>query len=347
MQTERIATALVPPAAVTTTGRSTIASMSRIATCGWLITGVAITVPNWPGLVIVKVPSRTSSADRARARARVGEIGDARRRAPATSRRCAPRITGTISPSLAERRRRCPRLTSRVAGVALAVEPGVEVAELRRASRPSPRATTGSAVTPSARRRASTALEVDLDPRGHGRGGARASASCARRSSAASASSSTGRRRRVRQRPAPAAGCRPRRARPPADPPAAPGARRPVRGRRRARRRARSTTGEWRSPRARRARRRRGGRGPAPAARRRRGVPAARPLAAAAASSRSPCRRRRSRRPRRAARRSVPPHGAGSSESILSVETSQIGSSASTALARLACATHDACPRRR
>ena len=38
---ERIAIESVPSSSVITTGRLTIASVSRIATCGWLITGVA------------------------------------------------------------------------------------------------------------------------------------------------------------------------------------------------------------------------------------------------------------------------------------------------------------------
>ena len=41
----------------TTTGRLTTASRSRIATCGWLMIGVARIAPNWPGLVIVNVPA--------------------------------------------------------------------------------------------------------------------------------------------------------------------------------------------------------------------------------------------------------------------------------------------------
>ena len=66
----RIAIASVPSSPVTTTGRLTIASRSRIATCGWLMTGVAMIEPNCPGFVIVNVPPRTSSGASARARAR-------------------------------------------------------------------------------------------------------------------------------------------------------------------------------------------------------------------------------------------------------------------------------------
>ena len=56
MRIGRIAIDSLPSASVTTTGRLTIASRSRIATCGWLMIGVAMIVPNWPGLVIVNVP---------------------------------------------------------------------------------------------------------------------------------------------------------------------------------------------------------------------------------------------------------------------------------------------------
>lgn len=53
--------ASLPSASVTTTGRFTTASASRIATWGWLITGVAMSEPYWPGFVMVNVPPRTSS----------------------------------------------------------------------------------------------------------------------------------------------------------------------------------------------------------------------------------------------------------------------------------------------
>ena len=52
----RIAIESLPSASVTTTGRLTTASKSRIATCGWLMIGVAMIDPYWPGLVIVNVP---------------------------------------------------------------------------------------------------------------------------------------------------------------------------------------------------------------------------------------------------------------------------------------------------
>ena len=57
----RIAMLSLPSSSVITTARLTTASMSRIATCGWLMIGVAATAPNWPGFVIVNVPPRTSS----------------------------------------------------------------------------------------------------------------------------------------------------------------------------------------------------------------------------------------------------------------------------------------------
>ena len=64
-----------------TTGRFTIASRSRIATCGWLMIGVASTAPNWPGLVIVKVPPLHVVGLSAPARARSATVGDRRRHA--------------------------------------------------------------------------------------------------------------------------------------------------------------------------------------------------------------------------------------------------------------------------
>ena len=63
-------------ASSTTTGRLTIASRSRIATCGWLITGVAMIEPYWPGLVIVNVPPATSSGRSSRLRARRARAGE-------------------------------------------------------------------------------------------------------------------------------------------------------------------------------------------------------------------------------------------------------------------------------
>ena len=60
-----------PFSPVTTTGRLTIASRSRIATCGWLMIGVAMIEPYCPGFVIVNVPPRTSSGVSSPARARL------------------------------------------------------------------------------------------------------------------------------------------------------------------------------------------------------------------------------------------------------------------------------------
>src|ERR671934_103730 len=66
----RMAMLSLPSASVTTTGRLTTASRSRIATCGWLMIGVASTAPYAPGFVIVKVPPLSSSGERRLPRAR-------------------------------------------------------------------------------------------------------------------------------------------------------------------------------------------------------------------------------------------------------------------------------------
>jgi len=51
-----------PPSAVfTTTGFRVIASVDRIATCGWLMIGIVNTLPAEPLLEIVKVPPLISS----------------------------------------------------------------------------------------------------------------------------------------------------------------------------------------------------------------------------------------------------------------------------------------------
>ena len=73
--TEWIPTASVPSGAVITTGRRLIPSVERIATCGWLMIGAVMNVPNGPGFVIVNVPPATSSADSFREQAPVGEVG--------------------------------------------------------------------------------------------------------------------------------------------------------------------------------------------------------------------------------------------------------------------------------
>ena len=95
----RIAIASSPSSSVTTTGRLTIASTSRIATCGWLMTGVAMIEPNWPGFVIVNVPPRTSSGVELRAPARAARGRGCARPGPRRERSCASRMTGTIRPS--------------------------------------------------------------------------------------------------------------------------------------------------------------------------------------------------------------------------------------------------------
>jgi hypothetical protein len=75
----------------------TTASVSRIATCGWLITGVAMIDPAPPGLVIVNEPPRTSSGVRAFARARFAR-SLIRVASPSTDSSCASRMTGTMRP---------------------------------------------------------------------------------------------------------------------------------------------------------------------------------------------------------------------------------------------------------
>ena len=82
-----------------TTGRLTTASVSRIATCGWLITGVAMIEPAPPGLVIVNVPPRTSSGVELRRRARARAMSLIRAARPSTESSWASRMTGTIRPS--------------------------------------------------------------------------------------------------------------------------------------------------------------------------------------------------------------------------------------------------------
>ena len=63
-----------PSGPVTTTGRFLIPSVDRIATCGWLMIGSVMYVPNGPGFVIVNVPPSTSSGTSFFVRARVGEV---------------------------------------------------------------------------------------------------------------------------------------------------------------------------------------------------------------------------------------------------------------------------------
>src|SRR4051794_25073259 len=150
----RIAMLSLPSASVMTTGRLTTASRSRIATCGWLMIGVAASAPYWPGFVIVNVPPRTSSGWSARSRARRAGAR-MRRPRPPSGRACAARATGTKSPSpsrgaaaeplvgevlrVADDRHDEPVLVERdgdaevdpiVARERVALEPGVEVGEL-------------------------------------------------------------------------------------------------------------------------------------------------------------------------------------------------------------------------
>ena len=48
--------ASLPSGRSTTTGRRLTPSVERMATCGWLMIGSVIVVPNGPGLVMVNVP---------------------------------------------------------------------------------------------------------------------------------------------------------------------------------------------------------------------------------------------------------------------------------------------------
>ena len=88
-----------PPSVVgTTTGLRVIASVDRIATCGWLITGIVSTDPAEPLLEIVNVPPLISSGINFFVRARLARSlmcsAIALRR-----RSSASRMTGTMSPS--------------------------------------------------------------------------------------------------------------------------------------------------------------------------------------------------------------------------------------------------------
>ena len=87
----------VPSGSSTTTGFRFTPSVLRIATWGWLITGIVSSVPNGPGLVIVKVPLEMSSGvsffERARDARSLMSRAMARMRLPSASR-----ITGTMRP---------------------------------------------------------------------------------------------------------------------------------------------------------------------------------------------------------------------------------------------------------
>src|SRR4051794_9262115 len=98
MQIGRIAIESLPSESVITTGRLTTASRSRIATCGWLMIGVAMIEPYWPGLVIVNVAPATSSGTSCFERARLAR-SRIRLARPSGARSCASWTTGTIRPS--------------------------------------------------------------------------------------------------------------------------------------------------------------------------------------------------------------------------------------------------------
>ena len=98
MPTEWMAMASVPSAPVTTTGLRVTPSVDRIATWGWLMTGITMKVPNGPELEMVNVPPVMSSADSFLVRARVArsEMSRAMARSRLSS---ASWITGASSPS--------------------------------------------------------------------------------------------------------------------------------------------------------------------------------------------------------------------------------------------------------
>ena len=58
------------------TGRLRTPSVERMATCGWLMTGTVMKVPNGPALVMVKVPPEMSSMVSRLARALAARPGD-------------------------------------------------------------------------------------------------------------------------------------------------------------------------------------------------------------------------------------------------------------------------------
>jgi len=167
MQIGRIAMLSSPDGSLTTTGRRTIASMSRIAICGWLITGVAMTVPYCPGLVIVNVPSRISSGFSSPVRARVarsrdplGQLGDTQ--ASARDHR--------DEQPLSAKRDGNSKVDRLVAHDVSAVEPGVQIRELgERSHRRARNDRQRRRAQPGARRL--DCAEIDLDPRSDRRGG--------------------------------------------------------------------------------------------------------------------------------------------------------------------------------
>src|SRR3954463_502808 len=132
----RIAMLSLPSASVMTTGRLTTASRSRIATCGWLMIGVAASAPYWPGFVIVNVPPRTSSGCSSRSRARRGR--GAGGGAGGVADAAAEPLVGEVL-RVADDRHDEPVVGERdgdaevdlvVAGEGVALEPRVEVGEL-------------------------------------------------------------------------------------------------------------------------------------------------------------------------------------------------------------------------
>ena len=71
-----MAIASPPSGASTTTGLRTIASVDRIATCGWLMIGIVSTEPAEPLLVIVNVPPRDLVGHQLLGPGPVGEVVD-------------------------------------------------------------------------------------------------------------------------------------------------------------------------------------------------------------------------------------------------------------------------------
>ena len=92
-----ITMASLPSSSSITIGRFSMAPMPRIATCGWLITGVPKRLPKTPGLVTVKVPPCVSSGFSFLVRARSARSLAVLAR-PTRLSWSALRITGTIRP---------------------------------------------------------------------------------------------------------------------------------------------------------------------------------------------------------------------------------------------------------
>src|ERR1017187_4987830 len=94
----------------TTFARFSIAPTPLMATCGWLMTGVAKSEPNDPWFVTVNVPPATSSGTSFFARALAARSFAARAR-PTSDRSSARRMTGTMRPQSSATA--MPRFTSR------------------------------------------------------------------------------------------------------------------------------------------------------------------------------------------------------------------------------------------